>query len=408
MVFSRISLMLIPFLLVSVSLLQAEDYVRVKAGAGDGVLALLRKYELDGYSCNLEHFYQINRLERNAFLQLGREYLLPIHIHHYNGRSIGSTLGISDWETRKRIQDYNERMLAQKLRTRPFQEDRVLWVPHHELNCPEKDLNIPPPESVSMETPQPEEVRPRGVSEGYFPIFGESYAQVPYLSNPRQTGRVYYLVGGHGGPDPGAIGKFGRSTLCEDEYAYDVTLRLARLLIKDGATVYVITRDPDDGIRSGKILPCDTDEKHWGDVAIHPDQKTRLTQRSDIINGLYQSHLDQGVPEKNQRVVIIHVDSRATNQRVDVFFYHQKGNSDSKSIARDLMQSFRASYKKYQPNRPYKGEVKYRDLFMIENCKPSTVYIELGNIRHPVDLQRILLEKNRQLVAQWLFEGLRK
>ena len=43
--------------------------------------------------------------------------------------------------------------------------------------------------------------------------------------------KVYYIVAGHGGPDPGARCTDCKSTMCEDEYAYDVSLRLARELI---------------------------------------------------------------------------------------------------------------------------------------------------------------------------------
>ena len=62
------------------------------------------------------------------------------------------------------------------------------------------------------------------------PLFGKKYANVPIIDQ-RLYGAVYYLVSGHGGPDPGAMGTYGNYTLSEDEYAYDVTLRLARNLI---------------------------------------------------------------------------------------------------------------------------------------------------------------------------------
>ena len=61
-------------------------------------------------------------------------------------------------------------------------------------------------------------------------IFGPKYSEVTVKSNVLQ-GAIYYLESGHGGPDPGAIGILNGHKLCEDEYAYDVTLRLARDLI---------------------------------------------------------------------------------------------------------------------------------------------------------------------------------
>ncbi|MBT6763585.1 MAG: N-acetylmuramoyl-L-alanine amidase, partial [Prolixibacteraceae bacterium] len=67
-----------------------------------------------------------------------------------------------------------------------------------------------------------------------FEIFGKKYADVEITGNDL-NGAIYYLMAGHGGPDPGAVGKYNNKQLCEDEYAYDVTLRLARKLIQNGA-----------------------------------------------------------------------------------------------------------------------------------------------------------------------------
>ena len=43
---------------------------------------------------------------------------------------------------------------------------------------------------------------------------------------------------------------------------------------------------------------------------------------------------------------------------------------------------------------------------MLRECKPIGIYLELGNIRHPLDQQRIVLESNREALAKWLFDGL--
>ena len=40
----------------------------------------------------------------------------------------------------------------------------------------------------------------------------------------------------------------------EDEYAYDITLRLAKELLAHGAEVYIIIQDENDGIRDDFVL----------------------------------------------------------------------------------------------------------------------------------------------------------
>ena len=314
----------------------SKNYYKVSALPGDGIYSLLRRYDLDKHSCNFTEFYRLNNLKKNAALAVGREYYLPILLYSFNGKTIRSSIGINDWDLAVRIQKYNERMLDEKVREVSFKKDRILWVPYHELNCPSQDLNIP----------SPVEKDPEVVESGSrrFPIFGKEYAYTPLQSNTLK-GKVYYIVSGHGGPDPGAMGKRGNYTLCEDEYAYDVALRLCRKLVSHGATAYMITRDPDDGIRSEKFLKCDMDEVLWGDVKMMRQQKARLFQRSDIINDLYKKHKLQGITD--QTLVAIHVDSRNKGERTDVFFYHKPGSKESKDLALEMHKSMKRKYKQY-------------------------------------------------------------
>ena len=65
-------------------------------------------------------------------------------------------------------------------------------------------------------------------------------------------------------------------------------------------------------------------------------------------------------------------------------------------------------YNKYQKNRGYRGTVTPRDLHMLREPNCTAVYVELGNIANTFDQQRFLLASNRQLLAEWLMEGLIK
>ena len=128
-----------------------------------------------------------------------------------------------------------------------------------------------------------------------YEIFGPKYSRVEIRDNSLE-GAVYYLMSGHGGPDPGALGSYGRYTLAEDEYAYDVTLRLARRLIEHGALVYMITRDNNDGIRDQNILPRDKDERCYPSEPIPANQMARLRQRTNAVNRLNRKYRGQ-IPE---------------------------------------------------------------------------------------------------------------
>jgi N-acetylmuramoyl-L-alanine amidase len=240
------------------------------------------------------------------------------------------------------------------------------------------------------------------VSTISYPIFGPNYLQVKVKNNSLK-GAVYYLKSGHGGPDPGAMGKYLNHTLCEDEYAYDVILRLGRNLIENGATVYFITRDPNDGIRDEMFLTADKDEVCYPHLDIPLNQVLRLKQRTNAVNKLYPANAG-----KFQRMISIHVDARSKGENIDVFFYYDKRSKTGEKAARILKTTFEEKYRKNQPNRGYEGTVSDRDLYVVTHSKPVSVYIELGNIHHARDQQRIDNPDNRQALANWLAVGLIK
>jgi N-acetylmuramoyl-L-alanine amidase len=231
-------------------------------------------------------------------------------------------------------------------------------------------------------------------------IFGKNYREVTRTST-ELAGTVYYLMSGHGGPDPGAIGSLNGHKLCEDEYAYDVTLRLARNLIERGATVYMIIRDPNDGIRDDQYLVPDKDEVCFQNSVIPLSQIARLRQGTKAVNDLYLQNKG-----KFQRLVVIHVDSRSIKENIDVFFYHDKESTTGKKLATTLMQTFVQKYAAHQPNRGYNGSVSARNLYVIKNSYPPSVFIELGNINHYRDQKRFIIPDNRQAVSNWLRDGL--
>jgi len=243
---------------------------------------------------------------------------------------------------------------------------------------------------------KPESIQEKTVYE----IYGKNYREITVKSK-ELAGAVYYLESGHGGPDPGAIGNLNGHMLCEDEYAYDVTLRLARNLIERGATAYMIIRDPNDGIRDEQYLTPDRDEVCYPNSTIPLNQLARLKQCTVAANALHIRNKG-----KFQRLVVIHVDSRNTKENIDVFFYHDKGSNTGKRLANTLLQTFRQKYAMHQPNRGYGGSVSERNLYVIKNSVTPSVFIELGNINHTRDQQRFINPDNRQAVANWLRDGL--
>lgn len=233
------------------------------------------------------------------------------------------------------------------------------------------------------------------------PLYGTVHATIKTTSNKLQ-GAVFFLVSGHGGPDPGAIGKVAGHILSEDEYAYDVTLRLGRRLTEHGAKVHFIIQDKNDGIRETRYLENDKEERCLGKMEIPLNQNERLKQRANAVDFLDKKEATKSY----RRCIVVHVDARNKHRNIDIFFYHHPKSKSGKQLATHMRNTVEEKYRINQPNRGYTGTVSPRRLYMITQTNPPVVYVELGNINHRRDQQRLMVPNNRQALANWMCEGI--
>jgi N-acetylmuramoyl-L-alanine amidase len=387
------------------------QYLQVKIVKEMSIEQLLKRYQMDEYECNTQQFLKINKMTKPQSLVQNRIYNVPILLYNFDGKTIRNSLGINDLAIAKSIQSYNLNLYNEGIRKQTYKESGILFVPHHALNCANKKVASKPvklsvlPENTEGVATNKEEVDKPKKGKGKtvrYEILGKNYQDVTIVDN-KLKGKILYVESGHGGPDPGAEAKVQGRTLCEDEYAYDIALRVARELISHGGTVFIITRDPNDGIRDGEFLLCDRDEQTYPDLKVPLHHKTRLFQRSDAVNELYDKYHKKGITD--QRLIVIHVDSRGRKDQTDTFLYYQNGNEASQKLAKKMHQTLEKKYERY---REYNGSLSTRDLHMLRETKPTTVFVELGNIRNDFDRKRLMLKNNRKLLAQWLAEGFMK
>lgn len=396
--------LLICLLMIPLSSFQTDtqpEYLRVKLSRNMTIQQALKSYYLDEYECNYQQFLKINKLTQAITLSANKIYNLPILVYSFNGKNIRSSIGNSDLTIAKNIESYNTDLLKKGVRQQSFKVDKYLYVPFHITNCiGQKKIIAPKLEPAITEGSE----RIASSKSTAYAIFGKKYEDVPIIDN-KLKGKIFYVEAGHGGPDPGALTKVMGRTLCEDEYAYDVSLRVARELIKHGATVFIINRDLNDGIRDGDFLLCDNDEVTYPNLKVPIHHKTRLFQRSNAVNELYEKYRKKGITD--QRLIVIHVDSRGKKEHIDTFLYYQNGNELSYKIAKRMQSVLEAKYAS-KANRGYSGTVSTRDLHMLRETKPTTVFVEIGNIRNEFDRKRIMIKNNRQAIAGWLVEGFMK
>ena len=362
----------------------SQEYIKIKAEKGDGIYSVLRQNGLPPNEY-LNLFIELNKtkLGKENTLIIGRVYRLPIKAKLDS--VIQNDLPVKEIVTAKKVDEIKDNEI-----TLPATDVTEIVPKKKKVN--EKKVN-----EIVLRIADIRKIVP---TKNVYEIYGKNYSEIT-MKNNDLFGTVYYLMSGHGGPDPGAVSFLGGHQLCEDEYAYDVTLRLAHNLTECGATVYMIIRDPNDGIRDEAFLIPDKDEVCYPDQVIPLSQLARLQQSSTAVNKLAAENKG-----KFQRLVVIHVDSRSKNENIDVFFYHNIGSKPGENLANILKETIGKRYAKYQPSRGYTGSISERNLYVIKNSLPTSVFIELGNINHIRDQQRLLVAANRQAVSNWLKDGL--
>jgi N-acetylmuramoyl-L-alanine amidase len=393
-------ILLLPLFFVGFKPDVAPQYLQVQLTKPLTINDLLTEYHLSKDDCTIQQFLKINQLKKVESLPKGKKYALPILLFAFDGKTIRSSVKIQDIDFAKRIQTYNIDLVRNKIRSKSYQDTRILWVPYSWLHCktgqktsPESYNNANTVKKAVVSGPE----APKKAN--IYKIFGKKYEEVP-MKGASLKGKIFYIESGHGGPDPGAMFKKDGRTMCEDEYAYDVSLRVARLLIAHGGTVFIITRDPNDGIRDGQMLTCDADERTFPDLKIPAAHRPRLYQRSDAINSLYDKYKKEGITD--QRCLILHVDSRVKTLQTDIYLYYQSSSTVSKKIGQNILENLKDNH---EGKRKYRGTLSSRDLHMMRESKVPTVYVEMGNLRNTVDLERIRTGAHRQEVADWLYEG---
>ena len=369
---------------------QEIEYVTATAQKNDRIKTIFSRYNIPINKQTIKRFKNLNRgkFVKNDGLIAHIEYTLPILIYPYNGKSIRTSIGNNDFENAKKVEQYNDNLFAQRVKPGDFRVDKQIWVPVYKFESQ--------PDFEKKEIP---------VSKSKtYPIFGKNYEKVIPIDKKLKD-KVFYVISGHGGPDPGAVGFNNGYELHEDEYAYDVTLRLAHKLMEHGAEVYIIVQDPNDGIRDERYLNNSTDEFYLGGYSISNSQLERLAKSTEIVNQTYNQTKKK---KHDQYSIIIHVDSRYEDQKIDIFFYHNENSKEGKHLAETLKSTIVDKYEKAQPGRGYNGSVSTRSLYLIRNLKPVSVFIEIGNIQNPRDQIRILEPNNRQAIANWLTDGVIK
>ena len=186
------------------------------------------------------------------------------------------------------------------------------------------------------------------------------------------SGRRIVLDPGHGGPDPGAVGRTG---LKEKDLVLEIAFRLRRLLGRAGAYV-VMTRE--------------TDRDFGGEEATLLARKRRdLAYRVGLANRL-----------KADVYLSIHANSIADPRWAGAQVFYCPG----RPLARELAASLQAALTAHLgPNYRLAKPAEYRVL--VETQMPAVV-VEVGFLSNPAEEALLATSAYREKIAEALYQGL--
>lgn len=189
------------------------------------------------------------------------------------------------------------------------------------------------------------------------------------------TNKIIAIDAGHGGIDPGAIGKQGKM---EDDINLDIALKLRRLIEQNGGIV-ILTRDKDEGLYTENS------------PTIRAKKNEDLRNRKILIN------------ESEPDVFLsIHLNSFPQSQYYGAQAFYKKGCEESKKLAFLVQEELRNVLDKDNERVPQPRD----SIYIIREVSVPSVLIECGFLSNPKEEKLLNDPKYQEKVAWSIYIGI--
>ncbi|MCQ1530897.1 N-acetylmuramoyl-L-alanine amidase CwlD [Lutispora saccharofermentans] len=189
--------------------------------------------------------------------------------------------------------------------------------------------------------------------------------------------RVIMIDPGHGGIDPGAVGRTGA---VEDDINLQIALKLRKLIEQSGGIGLMIRED---------------------DSGLYGDGKTRIRdKRNDDLRERHKMINESGA----DIFISIHLNSFPQSQYYGAQCFYMAGNEEDKKLA-ELIQNEMIDVIQNGNTRQAKS---INTLYILKNNKMPGVLVECGFLSNPREEKQLQEDKFQEKVAWGIFMGIMK
>jgi len=185
------------------------------------------------------------------------------------------------------------------------------------------------------------------------------------------TNMVVFIDAGHGGRDPGAVGRQGKN---EDRINLEISLRLKRL-VEEGGGIAILTRDDDYGLYSP-----DAPNKKRDDLQ---KRKAIADQSGSCVN------------------IIIHLNSFPQTKYYGAQTFYHRGCEESREFAMILQGELRRILDESNYRQPKADD----DIYLLKDNKAPTVLVECGFLSNPREELLLNEDEYQEKIAWALYTG---
>lgn len=311
-------------------------------------------------------------------------------------------------EAKKDLADFNDGLL-QRVGLRPSENDGVqVFINVKKLRDPPKiiPLNNPDRLVIDLFGPTPSgQTHPSDPSAPSSPNGSGGPTMVAH-ARPMDV-KIIVIDPGHGGKDPGAIGRTG---LTEKDVVLDIGLRLRSLIQERLGRKVIMTRDDDTFIPLDDRTLLANSKKADLFVSIHVNSHPRRRTRGVEIYHLGQStdRHAMAVAARENNVSIKSLGNLDRTVKQILFDLGQDYNmNQSQNLAFYTRQSFQSTLEDRYDYTVVDHGVKRAPFYVLLNSNMPSILAEVSFISNPTEERLLRKSQYRQAIAESLFQGIR-